>query len=80
MTPEKEEWLESMARKIYGDLVENHDWDNVLYYEVLNKVREVYEKAKEDAIEEVLDDPYKHELVPMDSARDWVADNYAPRY
>lgn len=47
---------------------------------VMEKVLALIDKVIEDTIEEALDDPYKHELVPMDSARDWVADNYAPRY
>lgn len=41
---------------------------------------EMVEMAFNEGIEYVLKYPYKHELVPMDSARDWVADNYAPRY
>ena len=47
---------------------------------VMEKVLALIDKVVEDTIEEVLDDPYKHELVPMDSARDWVADNYRPFY
>ena len=47
---------------------------------VMEKVLALIDKVVEDVIEEVLDDPYKHELVPMDCAREWVADNYRPFY
>lgn len=42
---EDEAWLEVTAKKLYSNLVDNKDWDNVIYYDILNTLREVYERG-----------------------------------
>lgn len=64
-----DEFLEKLIEKVHIDL-----------HEVQDYIEEMLENAREEGRNEILEDPYAHDLVPMDNALEWVADNYRPRY
>lgn len=59
-----DEFLEKLIEKVHIDL-----------QEVQDRIEELLENAREEAKDEILEDPYAYELVPMDDAADWVAES-----
>ena len=59
-----DEFLEKLINNVHNATQELQDY-----------IEEMLENAREEGRVEILEDPYTHELIPMDEAREWVAEN-----